>query len=47
MRAAQELRELLSQEGFQPPLRLAREKVEAHGEAAGMIQPPASRSCAA
>jgi uncharacterized protein (TIGR02679 family) len=37
MRAAQELRELLSQEGFQRPLRLAREKVEAHGEAAGTI----------
>jgi uncharacterized protein (TIGR02679 family) len=37
MRAAQELRELLSQEGFRRPLRLAREKVEAHGEAAGSI----------
>ena len=37
MRAAQELRELLSQEGFRRPLALAREKVEAHGEAAGTI----------
>ena len=37
MRAAQELRELLTQEGFRRPLRLAREKVEAHGEAAGTI----------
>jgi uncharacterized protein (TIGR02679 family) len=37
MRAPQELRELLSQEGFQRPLRLAREKVEARGEATGTI----------
>lgn len=37
MRAARELRELLSQEGFERPLRLAREKVEALGQAAGTI----------
>jgi uncharacterized protein (TIGR02679 family) len=37
MRSAQELRELLSQDGFARPLRLAREKVEAHGAAAGTI----------
>jgi uncharacterized protein (TIGR02679 family) len=37
MRAARELRELLSQQGFERPLPLAREKVEAHGAAAGTI----------
>jgi uncharacterized protein (TIGR02679 family) len=37
MHAAHELRELLSQEGFRRPLRLAREKVEARGAAAGTI----------
>jgi uncharacterized protein (TIGR02679 family) len=37
MRAADELRELLSQEGFVRPLALAREKVEACGAAVGTI----------
>jgi uncharacterized protein (TIGR02679 family) len=41
MRAAQELRELLSQDGFARPLRLAREKVEAQGDIAGTISLPA------
>jgi uncharacterized protein (TIGR02679 family) len=43
MRAGQELRELLAQEGFERPLRLAREKVESHGEAAGTIRLTAVR----
>jgi uncharacterized protein (TIGR02679 family) len=38
MRAADELRELLSQEGFERPLALAREKVETCGAAVGTIK---------